>query len=775
MYNAPQANHYLFSQLEFLGSACYILLPLAGLLLLVLLFRRRIWCFRWLVKGLVAVLYRTRSAGLEHLPKQGGALIICNHVSYVDAVILASISPRPIRFMSHASLQKVPILGVILRLAQVIPVAPGQSKDAIRKASEILKAGELVGIFPEGHLARAGGMDGFKKGFSIIAKLGNAPIVPVCLDGLWGSIFSYCGNRFFWKIPRKIPYEVGIHFGCSMSVEEATPDKARLAVLDLSESAFQSRPVLQRHLGDVVLESLAKRLGREVIVDCTAQRRPMKGAMLLALSLAFAQKLRKAYPEQRIGIVLPPGLGCTIANLGCVFADKVPVNLNFTLGATAVRACIQKAELTTIITAEQAKQKIEEKVPDFPWTDTLIDIGKVLPALSKVKLFSYIATLYAVPAFKLRDVFGIPKRGDNSEAALLFTSGSDGDPKGVVLSHRNIIANAIQVRDCGALLEGHTLLANLPVFHSFGFTVSIWCALMSGLKTVTMPSPLEFQRVAKVIQKEKIGILLGTPTFFRPYVNRVDADKLASLRAVIAGAEKTPEGFREAWEDKFKNCKYLEGYGLTETTPVVSVNVPDSVVNDQNVVEQYGTRAGSVGRIFNGMTARIQCPDTGEFLPMNQTGILLLKGPNIFTGYFKDEAKTQQVFHDGWFVTGDLARMDEDGFLFIEGRLSRFSKIGGEMVPHGTVEHIICKAYHVDKSDIPQIVVGAKTDAAKGEALVVVTTLDMTPNELRDRIKGADIPNLWIPKLVKKVDAIPLLASGKYDLKALKAIAEDVG
>jgi len=746
---------------------------LAVLALFGWMFWARVGCFRWMVKIVVAVFYQTRTSGLEHLPEKGGALIICNHVSYVDAVILSSISPRPIRFLSHASLQKVPILGMILRLAQVIPVAPGQPKDAIRKASDALKAGELVGIFPEGHLTRAGGMDGFKKGFSIIAKLGNAPIIPVCLDGLWGSIFSYFGNRFFWKIPHKIPYEVGIHFGKSMSPEETTTEKARLTVLDLGERAFQSRPVLQRHLGDVVLESLSKHLGKEIIVDCTAGRRAMKGGMLLALSLAFAKQLRKACPEKRIGIVLPPGLGCTIANLGCVFANKVPVNLNFTLGATAVKKCIDKAELKTLITAAKAKEKIAEKTPDFPWTDVLMDIGDVLSALPKLQILSYVATLYALPASTVSTVFGIPKQGDQSEAALLFTSGSDGDPKGVVLTHRNIIANAIQVRDCGALIEGQTLLANLPIFHSFGFTVSLWCALISRLRTVTMPSPLEFQRVAKVIQQEKVGIMLGTPTFLRPYLNRIEADKLASLQAVIAGAEKTPEGFREAWEEKFKNCKYLEGYGLTETTPVVSVNVPDSVMTDQNVVEQQGTRTGSAGRLFNGMTARIQNPDTGDYQPIDQVGILLLKGPNIFPGYLNDDEKTRQVFHDGWFVTGDLARFDDDGFLFIEGRLSRFSKIGGEMVPHGTVENLICKAYDLDKSETPQLAVSAKRDAAKGEALVVLTTFDFTVSDLRERLKATQVPNLWIPKIVKKVEAIPLLASGKYDLKALKGLAEE--
>ena len=730
------------------------------------------WFFRNLVKLLIRSFYRIRVEGLEHLPKSGGALIVCNHVSYMDAVILSVISPRPIRFLSHSSLQKVPFLGTILRLAQVIPVASGQSKEAIRKASEALKAGELVGIFPEGHLTRDGSIDGFKKGFSMIASFGQAPVIPVCLDGLWGSIFSYYGNRFFWKIPHKIPYEVGIYFGAAMSVETATVEATRTKVLDLGESAFQDRPVLQRHLGSVLLQSLSKRLNTEVIVDCTAARRSMKGGMLLALSLAFARRLSVEHPGSRVGIVLPPGLGATIANLGCVLADKVPVNLNFTLGPDAIAACIRKAELTTIITAEKAKAMINEKMPNFPWTEGIMDVADVLSGLSKPQIFANLAKLFLFPSNLLPAVFGIPREGDRREAALLFSSGSDGDPKGVVLSHRNIIANAMQVRDCGALVEGNSLLANLPIFHSFGFTVSIWCALISGIKAVTLPSPLEFQRTAKIIEQEKVGIMLGTPTFFRPYLNRVEAAKLQSLRIVIAGAEKTPEGFREAWEEKFTNCKYLEGYGLTETAPVVAVNVPDVVDSNRKVLQQ-GSRPGSVGRLLNGISARIQNPDTGEYVSFSETGLLLLKGPNIFPGYLKDEAKSAAAFHEGWFVTGDLARIDEDGFLFIEGRLSRFSKIGGEMVPHGTVETLISKALGVDKSDTPQLVISSKPDPNKGEALVVVTILDISANDLRERLKDVNLPNLWVPKIVKRVEQIPLLASGKYDLKRLKQIAEE--
>lgn len=538
------------------------------------------------------------------------------------------------------------------------------------------------------------------------------------------------------------------------------------SLIDSSFEEFNADPLLQKSLAEVTFDALVQQRNGVVLVDRTSGRREMKGDMLLALSLGLARRLSAEISEERVGIVLPSGLGGTIANLACVFAGKIPVNLNFTLGPGGVKACLRKSGVKTIITAQQAREKIDSKIPDFPWTDSILDIREALIALPKVKTLSYLALIHLVPEDALARLLKIPTIGGDKEAALLFTSGSDGDPKGVVLTHRNVLANVMQVEGCGALMPGGVLMANLPIFHSFGFTVSIWCAIYSAVKMVTLPSPLEFQRIASVIEEEDVSIMLATPTFLRPYLSRVAAEQLETVRIVITGAEKTPEGFREAWEAKFTNSHYLEGYGLTETTPVASVNVP-------NRRGRETTRKGSVGKLLRGMQGRIRCSDTGKLLSPYETGILLLRGANVFRGYLDDEKRTAEVLEQDWFVTGDLARFDSDGFLFIEGRLSRFSKIGGEMAPHGTIETTIAKAFGLEGSEVQQLAVSAKADSVKGEALVLLTTFAIEVAELREKLAESGLPNLWIPKVIRQVEAIPVLASGKLDLKGLKKLAEE--
>jgi acyl-[acyl-carrier-protein]-phospholipid O-acyltransferase/long-chain-fatty-acid--[acyl-carrier-protein] ligase len=284
----------------------------------------------------------------------------------------------------------------------------------------------------------------------------------------------------------------------------------------------------------------------------------------------------------------------------------------------------------------------------------------------------------------------VPREGGDREAGLLFTSGSSGEPKGVVLTHRNILGNCAQIDASGILPTGETLLANLPIFHSFGFTINLWYVLQRGLRVVTVPSPLDVHKCLDAIAAEKATVLLGTPTFFRPYLKRADPTQLASVKFVVAGAEKTPAGFHEEWEKHF-GSQYCEGYGLTETSPVVAVNLPAQPGESAESVRAK-KRLGSVGKLFPGSAARIVDPDTGVDKGLNDVGILYLKGVNIFPGYLDQPDATAAAFNTGWFITGDLAKLDEDGFLYIEGRLSRFSKIGGEMIPHGTVETAVAQA-----------------------------------------------------------------------------------
>ena len=542
------------------------------------------------------------------------------------------------------------------------------------------------------------------------------------------------------------------------------------STIDSNTDAYQKMPELNEHLGNICFRSLTRKLGMKLITDRTSeQRREFSAGKLLAVSVVLSRKWKDEIPGNRVGIVLPPGIGAIITNLALALIGKIPVNLNFTIGRRVNESCIRKAGIETVITA----QAVRERMPDFPWVEDTRDLVLELKSVSKLAIISWLTALYLLPSNWLARFLDIPREGGEKEAAILFSSGSTGEPKGVILTHRNIISNCLQISHCGLFCEDEILMACLPLFHSFGFTVTVWFPLITNLRIVTLPSPLEIKRIAKAINEEQVTVLLGTPTFFRPYYKTVNPELLKSLIMVIGGAEKTPPDFKKKWEEKFGSL-YLEGYGLTETAPVVSVNVPDKNYHKTFGNSLPGTRVGSVGRLFPGMRGRIADTDTGEIVSPFDTGVLHLQGPNIFPGYLDDIKNTALVFADKWFVTGDLARFDKDGFLYIEGRLSRFSKIGGEMVPHGFVEQCIIEAYGYDDSDSLVVAVTGTIDEVKGESLVLLTTIEIDRESLRERMSSAKLPNLWIPRKIIKVDIIPCLASGKLDLKALDKLTQQV-
>lgn len=541
-------------------------------------------------------------------------------------------------------------------------------------------------------------------------------------------------------------------------------------MIDLDEAAFQERPELRSHLAYESFLSLASRPRQELIVDRSMQRRTMKSGFLLAVSFMLSRRLTDWTSKTRVGILFPPGLGAYIANLAVVLAGKVPVNLNFTLGASSAAACLQKADVDCLLTTE----RVQYKFPHFPWPESgIIDLVEEMKSMPKAKALALLSWIHLCPAKLLAKILNVPAEGGELEAGLLFTSGSSGEPKGVVLTHRNILANCAQIDATGLLPVSEKVIANLPIFHSFGFTVTLWYPLLRGCSVVTLTSPLDVKKVAEAIKAESATILIGTPTFLKPYMKSIEAEQLASLKYVVAGAEKTPEGFTDAWEAHFGSL-YLEGYGLTETSPVVSINTPwmPKGVNYPGGSTE-GSRRGSVGRMMPGHAARILNPDTMEDIEVTAVGLLMLKGPNIFRGYLGEPERTAEVKQDEWFITGDLARFDEDGFLFIEGRLSRFSKIAGEMVPHGTVEEVLIEAYNLLDAEQPILVVAGRPDEAKGEALVILATMDLELDDVREKLSAAGLTNLWIPKEIKRVEVIPTLATGKIDLRKVQDLAAE--
>ena len=718
------------------------------------------WMFRAFGVTVGRLVYKVTTFGTGKLP-DGGFLLLPNHLTWVDAVILQRACPRPIRFIVYEEYYRSRKLAPMLRLVGALPLSETRAKDSMRAAVELIRQGEVVCIFPEGELSRTGALLRIKRGYELVARQAKCPVVTAWMDQLWGSIFSFRGGKFFWKKPQQFRrYPVTVAFGEPLPPHQADVATVRQRFLELGEFCYSRRPYLRGHLGYACLRGLKKNFSDVAVSDGVDGSELTRGK-LLAAGLAVAQHIRKNIPARRVGVVLPSTKGAIVANLGIIFAGKIPVNLNFTAGRAALEASIRNAGVDCCITAGAVRQKLK----DFPWPEKVIELEALVPTLKK-PMTKWFLLARLLPSSWLRRLAGIANEGDRKEAFLLFTSGSSGEPKGVVLSHRNLLANTSQFGEMLDLHRGDVVLGALPFFHSFGSTVCLLFPVVESVKVVTYPNPLDTPKCAALISEHRVTLMLATPTFLRGYLKRAEREQLRSVKLIVTGAEKLPNELADAFQTRFDK-EVMQGYGLTETSPAASFNLPDP-----QGVHQPGHRKGSCGRLVPGLAAQIRDPDSGALLSLHDTGMLWFKGANVFDGYLDDPARTAEVIRDGWFRTGDLARFDEDGFLYIEGRLSRFSKIGGEMVPHETVEAKIVECLGLSSEGERIVAVTAIDDTAKGEALVVLSTRAIDVQTLRDRLSDAGLPNLWIPKRVQVVEKIPILASGKLDLQACRQEAQ---
>jgi acyl-[acyl-carrier-protein]-phospholipid O-acyltransferase/long-chain-fatty-acid--[acyl-carrier-protein] ligase len=709
--------------------------------------------------------YRVTALGTDNLP-QGGFLLLPNHISWIDAIVLQLACQRPIRYIIDQEFYRKPMLHWFLRLVRCIPIDTRHSHSAIRAAAKKITEGEIVCLFPEGQLERAGTLLRLQRGYELLARQANADVIPAWLDNLWGSIFSFQGGKFFKKWPRRIPYPATVAFGEPLAPEAADIATVREQLLKLGEFCYSRRPSLNRPLGEECIRGLKRRRFSTAVIDGIDQSK-LSRAKLLGAAAALSRFLRKESADERIAIVLPASKGAMVANLAVILAGKVPVDLNFTMGRTANESCCKRANLRMAISASQFMGRLK----DFPWPERVLKLDELIPRMKRQIIFWWMMSILAPVRLLLR-LLQIPKKGGHAEATLLFTSGSTGEPKGVVLSHRNIVGNVSQFRELLDAKKEDAILASLPFFHSFGSTVTLWYPLIAGVRIVTYPTPLEAARNAALIERYKVTLLLATPTFLRGYLRKAEPHQLCSLRLVITGAEKLPLDLAKNFEQRFSQ-RVFEGYGLTETSPVVSVNLPEPRPTKAGEQVQPSSRLGSVGKMAPGIAAEIRDPETNRKLSLHETGMLWLRGSNIFEGYLRDSERTAEVLHDGWLKTGDIGRFDEDGFLYIEGRLSRFSKIGGEMVPHEAIEHKIIDLLKLSGKDERSIAIVGVQDEAKGEALVLLSAVDVDLAQLRDKLRETGVANLWIPKQVKRVESIPVLASGKLDLKKCRELVAE--
>src|SRR6266436_862979 len=435
-------------------------------------------------RPLVRCFYRVTGLGLENLPA-GGFLLVPNHITWIDALVLQLACPRPIRYVIDQEYYHKRILHPVLRALGCIPISKRHSHAAVRAAAERIAAGEIVCVFPEGELERRGTLLRLQRGYEVIARHAQAQVVPVWLDQLWGSIFSFQGGKFFRKFPKRIPYPVTVAFGRPLDAKSADIATMREELLKLGEFCYSRRPSLDRHLAEECVRGLKRRPFATAVID-GIDHSALSRSKLLGAAAALSRYLRKEFPVERIAIVLPASKGSMLANLAVTLAAKVPVDLNFTMGRAANESCCKRANLRVAISAT----RFMERLKDFPWPERVLKLDELLPGMKRQIIFWWIISVLA-PARLLLGLLQIPKKGGHTEAVLLFTSGTTGEPKGVVVSHRNVVGNVSQFRQLLDARETDAILASLPFFHTFGSTVTLWYPLIEGVRIVTYPNPLE--------------------------------------------------------------------------------------------------------------------------------------------------------------------------------------------------------------------------------------------------------------------------------------------
>ncbi len=520
---------------------------------------------------------------------------------------------------------------------------------------------------------------------------------------------------------------------------------------------------LSRTVPELVLSSLRRKMISNQIKD--SQGTSLSNFQFLVRAHLLVNKLKNESIESHVGIFLPASIPSALAGIAVMFMDKVPVYLNFTSSSEAVSSAIEQCHIQRILTSKVFVKKA--KLPDREEYVYLEDLFKTIKVSDKI--CALIAALTISADRSKKKLFPNLSSSIENTITVLFSSGSTGIPKGIELSHKNILSNLSAIADVLKINDDDIIIGYLPFFHAFGFCGHFLMPLIKGVPVVYHPNPVESKKIGELIAEHQCTILFATPSFLNGYIKKCTAEQMRSLRLVIAGAEKLQRITAEKFKGKF-NLYPIEGFGATELSPVATVNVTE---NEMDLGKKCG-KLGSVGKPLPGVKIKIINPDTKKALDTGKEGLMLVQGPNVMKGYLGNPELTNKVIVDGWYNTGDIAKIDDEGFIFVTGRYSRFSKIAGEMVPHTGVESIILE---IINSDDAALAVTAVSDDTKGEKLIVIhTELSISVTEIIADLRNRGIPNLWIPKAMDfhEVETVPLLGSGKIDLSKLNVLANEL-
>ncbi len=726
---------------------------------------------RYVIARMFSSTYHIKVLGFKNLPGTGGVLMLGNHVSWLDWAMIQIACPRPVRFVMDRAIYQRWYLKGFMNFFEVIPIAANQSKEALQQINELLRAGEVVCLFPEGAISRSGQLGEFKHGYERTVEGVDGIILPFYLRGLWGSRFSHSSEKLQEIRNTRLRGDVIVAFGNPLSMN--TPaDELKRRVLELSIDAWE---YYTQTLDPIPLAWLrsAKRYGNEPCLADASATTTLSGYKTLIAVIAFSRLIRRRSQEQNIGLLLPTSSPGIITNMAALLLNKTVVNLNYTAKPQALIAAIENAEVSSLYTSRRFIKKLEQRGIDLIELLTRVQVIYLEDMKEEIGMFTKLSLLIltkVLPARVLYALFGRRASIDHP-AAILFSSGSEGEPKGVILSHRNIMANIRQVSDVSDMHEEVTIMATLPLFHAFGLTIAGLMPMVEGIPVIFHPDPREVLTIAKAIAKHQATVYFSTSTFLRllNQNRRIHPLMLDSLRVVVTGAERLNPEVRDAFKLKFNKDIY-EGYGTTETTPVASCNIPDQI-DQMGWKVQQGNKPGTVGMPLPGGSFRIVDPDTLETLPTGEDGLILFGGPQVMLGYLNDPEKTDDVIvqldNKRWYKTGDKGHLDQDGFLTIVDRYSRFAKIGGEMISLGAIESAIGKLL----PENIEVLTTAIPDGKKGEKVILLIAGDIDHDEMKGLIEQSGLNPLMRPAELINIEAIPKLGSGKNDFSLAKQIA----
>ena len=700
---------------------------------------------------LFRILFRVRIEGDVHQFQTDKLLIIANHESFLDGLLLGLFLPVNAVFVVHTGVARNPFFRLLLSQVDYLAVDPA-SPMAMKKVIKLIETGRPVVIFPEGRITTTGSLMKVYDGPAFVAAKTGATIIPVRLDGPARSFFSRLSGRyprhFFPRVTLSIQAATKLEMPEAPSAKQRR-FKAGVAMRKIMQTMlFNSRPKQTLYTG--LLDAIAI-FGRSRRLLEDMKQIEYSYGQLLKMTLALARLTSKFTREKEVVGILMPNLATTVALLiGMGAQRRVPAMLNYTAGAEGLQNACIAAKIQTIITSRKFVEtaKLENQLASLKHVQIryLEEMQAQFGFIDKLWLIGYALWF---PRWAMK-----PAKPEDP-AVVLFTSGSEGKPKGVVLSHQAILANIAQIRSVIDFSVEDKVLNALPIFHSFGLTAGTLLPLMTGASLFLYPTPLHYRVIPELAYDRGCTVLFGTSTFLANYAKFAHPYDFYRLRYVIAGAEKLADSVRQAWFEKF-GVRIMEGYGATETAPVLAVNTP------------MAYRTGTVGQLLPGLEAHL------EAVPgIEQGGLLHVRGPNVMSGYFRYDnpgviEPPSSDAGQGWYNTGDVVEFDDDGFVRIVGRVKRFAKIAGEMISLEVVEKIASHA-------VPTSQHGASTqpDAQRGEAIVLFTTdASLTRDKLQEAARALGQPELAVPRKIVLVEALPLLGTGKVDYVTLKKLAE---